>query len=225
MRKLKTPLLIMFGVCLSCAVYAIDMETLRNKLNYCSSVEKFKEAEKIARQNISLIDEVIFFSDLTSYNGTARGNAIEILQNCAEDGLISQQRYFDTLLRLLANINNVVNPKRLEMEKGFVKGHVASFGDERPAAVQYAGFSPMLNSLLSAGLIKNHGIMNSLSQKVEGAKAALDKGGQNAKDTAVNRIQAAINELDAQRGKHVTEDGYQIISGYCNLLIRRIQKP
>ena len=52
------------------------------------------------------------------------------------------------------------------------------------------------------GYITNKGIYNSLSKKVENAEKQADKGKYN---TAINHLNAFINEVNAQRGKHIDE--------------------
>jgi len=53
------------------------------------------------------------------------------------------------------------------------------------------------------GWIDNHGILNSLLQKLNNAQAALDLGDV---EEAIDLLGAYINELEAQSGKHVTAE-------------------
>jgi hypothetical protein len=57
-----------------------------------------------------------------------------------------------------------------------------------------------LNRAFAEGLIDNRGIFNSLSNKLEAALAAHDRGQSN---TELNILAALVNEFQAQRGKHV----------------------
>jgi hypothetical protein len=58
----------------------------------------------------------------------------------------------------------------------------------------------IVEQLFEDGFIDNEGIMNSLQQKLENAKKALENGNEH---TAQNILEAFINELEAQGGKHI----------------------
>jgi 2',3'-cyclic-nucleotide 2'-phosphodiesterase (5'-nucleotidase family) len=60
-----------------------------------------------------------------------------------------------------------------------------------------------LVSFYEDGEIDNHGVFNSLLKKLEDAQAAFDKGKTKA---AVNKLEAFINEVMAQSGKHITPE-------------------
>lgn len=51
-----------------------------------------------------------------------------------------------------------------------------------------------------AGHISNAGVAKSLMAKVEAAQAAADRG---QTDVAINNLQAFVNEVNAQAGKHI----------------------
>lgn len=205
---------------------AIDKENLRRMFNYPSSND-FQTREAAARQNIGILEEIVFVSDMQGDNSCAREGILMVLRHYAEGGVIyTQEKYFAILLRLYNQVASVVHPKRLENEKNMIKGQLSSFGlvsSTKPLSFSFSTFPSLVNSLLSAGFIKNQGIQNSLNQKISNAKDLLDKRSPDAKTTAVNKVQAAIQELDAQRGKGVSEDGYQILSACCKNLITKIQ--
>ena len=52
------------------------------------------------------------------------------------------------------------------------------------------------------GFIDNQGITNSLLAKLDAAQAALDRG---QTPVAINSLQAFINEVQAQAGKHIEQ--------------------
>ena len=68
--------------------------------------------------------------------------------------------------------------------------------------------------------ITNRGIYNSLSKKLENAKKGLEKGKENS---TKNIIQAYQNEVDAQNGKHITEDGYKFLYYFSDYIIERLK--
>jgi hypothetical protein len=58
------------------------------------------------------------------------------------------------------------------------------------------------------GRIDNHGILNSLLQKLNSAQAVLDLGDV---EEAIDLLGAYINELEAQSGKHVTAEAAALL--------------
>ena len=68
-------------------------------------------------------------------------------------------------------------------------------------------------------LISNKGILHSLQVK-------LDHFTQNYRQSdykvALNNIDSFINELNAQRGKHVCESAYQILKGYADTIVQML---
>ena len=74
---------------------------------------------------------------------------------------------------------------------------------------------PMVTDLIAdligyyeAGDISNKGVFNSLLAKLEAAQAALGKGNATA---AANKLEAFINELMAQGGKHITVEAAEAL--------------
>ena len=67
------------------------------------------------------------------------------------------------------------------------------------------------------GWITNKGIYNSLSKKIDNAEKQADKG---KSKTAINNLNAFINEVEAQRDKHITEDAAVILVEDAEALIR-----
>ncbi len=69
---------------------------------------------------------------------------------------------------------------------------------------------------LVRGMNLHKGIENSLISKLRGAKAALERGQQHV---AINKLNAFINQVKAQRGKKVTEDQADELIAYANGII------
>lgn len=67
--------------------------------------------------------------------------------------------------------------------------------------------------------ITNKGIYNSLAQKLENAKKDLEKGNDKA---AKNVLEAFRNEVEAQKEKHITIDGYKFLYYYSGYIIERL---
>ncbi|MEW6277846.1 MAG: hypothetical protein AB1758_04415 [Candidatus Eremiobacterota bacterium] len=69
------------------------------------------------------------------------------------------------------------------------------------------------------GWTNSHGIVNNLDVKLQHARNHLAQG---RTKQAQNVLQAFRHELDAQRGQHVSEDAYQLLSGNADFLVSQI---
>ncbi|MDP1624431.1 MAG: hypothetical protein Q8L64_01550 [bacterium] len=68
-------------------------------------------------------------------------------------------------------------------------------------------------------LITNQGILRSLQAKLDVFTKNYRKGEYK---TALKNINAFVNELDAQRGKHVSEQAYQTLKTYAETIITNV---
>jgi hypothetical protein len=71
----------------------------------------------------------------------------------------------------------------------------------------------------SHGFIDNQGIENSLLAKLDAAQSAYDRG-QNS--VAINNLQAFINEVQAQTGKHIDQLHAQHLVMHAQLVIQAL---
>jgi len=69
------------------------------------------------------------------------------------------------------------------------------------------------------GWIDNDGIMNSMDQKLENAKKQLEKGNTNA---AANIVQSFINEVEAQKDKHLSSEAYALLKYNAEYLLEKL---
>lgn len=97
-----------------------------------------------------------------------------------------------------------------------------------PVSIPPVTFDPLIfvdniinlkHSAFDLGWIDNQGIMNSLDKKLEHAKAKLQNGQNN---TAKNELNALLNELNAQKGKHVNDSAYAVLKANVDYLISKI---
>jgi hypothetical protein len=65
-----------------------------------------------------------------------------------------------------------------------------------------------VNRFYGEGKIDNDGIQNSLLKKLQNVQKDIDKG---KLDTAINKLVAFINEVQAQSGKHITSDAATLL--------------
>ena len=68
-------------------------------------------------------------------------------------------------------------------------------------------------------LIKNNGLKNSLAKKYENSLKSLKKGN---KTPAINQLEAAKNEINAQSGKGIDTTAANILIRYTDNLIAHI---
>jgi hypothetical protein len=85
--------------------------------------------------------------------------------------------------------------------------------------VTFAGLLATIRTLRSLGAIDNDGVANSFSAKVSAAAASASRG-QTA--TAANQLQALLNDLSAQSGKHITAQAAQLLAGDVTFLINHL---
>jgi len=83
------------------------------------------------------------------------------------------------------------------------------------------GIKTCLRSAFNLNWIDNKGILNSLTKKMENADAAYKRG---QTGTAINILQAFINEVEAQKGKHIASTAADILIDDANSLIQQLQK-
>ncbi len=82
-----------------------------------------------------------------------------------------------------------------------------------------SGLTDVLNTLVSEGVIEEQ-LVNSLLSKVENAEASVNKDNICA---AINKFEALINEVNAQRGKKISNEAADLIILYTNNLIANLR--
>ncbi|MDI6735078.1 MAG: S8 family serine peptidase [bacterium] len=78
-----------------------------------------------------------------------------------------------------------------------------------------------IDNYLSNGSIDNDGVGNSLKVKLNKAKAKIEAGQTN---TAINILNAFINEVSAQKGKHITSETADSLISNVNSIIESFKK-
>jgi hemerythrin-like domain-containing protein len=77
-----------------------------------------------------------------------------------------------------------------------------------------------MNFFYSEGKIDNHGIANSLTQKLENVQKDLDKG---KVKNAISQLEAFINEVQAQSGKHITTEAANLLIADAQWVIAHLK--
>jgi uncharacterized protein YceK len=72
---------------------------------------------------------------------------------------------------------------------------------------------------LALGWITNQGIANSLDQKLENARKQLERGNNKA---AKNMLEAFLNEVEAQKDKHLTSEAYALLKYNAEYLASKL---
>lgn len=78
-----------------------------------------------------------------------------------------------------------------------------------------------VNTAYEKGWIDNHGIANSLIKKLENANKQLEKG---KTIQAINMLNAFLNEVEAQKEKHLTSEAYALLKYNTEYLIQRLEE-
>jgi hypothetical protein len=71
----------------------------------------------------------------------------------------------------------------------------------------------------SQGFIDNQGVTNSLLAKLHAAQAALNR---NQTSVAINDLEAFINEVQAQAGKHIVQEHAQHLVLHAQIVIQAL---
>ncbi len=116
----------------------------------------------------------------------------------------------------LVSITDEVAATSLPSES-FTVVETAAYGDALRGVAYVPGgsLSSLVHELLVAGMIDNAGIANSLISKADAAA-------QGNTPAARNQLNAFINELDAQAGKHLTQQGFDLLKAAALYYISRL---
>ncbi len=83
----------------------------------------------------------------------------------------------------------------------------------------YSNADLIITQMKENDLIKNNGLKNSLAKKYENSLKSLKKGN---KTPAINQLEAAKNEINAQSGKGIDTTAANILIRYTDNLIAHI---
>jgi 2',3'-cyclic-nucleotide 2'-phosphodiesterase/3'-nucleotidase len=103
---------------------------------------------------------------------------------------------------------------------------VDNVGNETSASVTFTvtatsqSLVSSVNRFFTEGLIDNGGTQNSLLQKLGNAQKDIDKGKRN---TAINKLEAFINEVQAQSGKHITVEAASLLIADAQWVIAHLK--
>ena len=72
------------------------------------------------------------------------------------------------------------------------------------------------------GWIDNQGVVNSLDAKLDNAKKQLERDNKTA---AINQLEAFVNEVEAQKDKHLSNEAYALLKFNAEYLIKKLSEP
>ncbi len=114
--------------------------------------------------------------------------------------------------------------KQVDLDREAVKFRGLTIGPTAPP-VNFVALD-FLDTIISykhqafdLGWIDNQGIVNSLDVKLDNAKQHLEKG---QTTPAINDLQAFVNELEAQKDKHVSSEAYALLKYNAEYLIQKL---
>jgi len=109
----------------------------------------------------------------------------------------------------------------------FVGFNLLTTGTARAQTTDDCVHAPTIDSLkicvehaASQGFIDNQGVTNSLLAQLDTAQAALDRG---QTSVAINTLQAFINEVQAQAGKHIDQPHAGHLVEHAQLVIQALK--
>lgn len=169
--------------------------------------------------------EILFFPNPVSFQNAAKQNAFVCLKIASYRGFSSPEEFFDVSCRLIANIE-LYHPQeaRERALKWYSTGLANYHWTEKPGtykelSVMFENSLKALSAMEKNGLIVHSGIRNSLAAKIDGAKDAVDKHQGKGFNQAINKIEAAMSEANAQRNKGLKEIACVVFLQYCKNLI------
>lgn len=231
MRKINILFLIslMFFLFIN-SVYAIDKESLWSLLTFADTPDLTLNAQIIAIENPSILEEILFISDNEKDNSIAREQSLILLTGCSLNGKISKESFYNDVFRLLSQASSFIHSSRIENEKKLITTILGNYAFDQihktsllSIPENFSCLLLILDSMSLNGLINNDGTLKSLKSKISNAKELLEKKTPNGKTAAINKIEAAINEAEAQKGNHLTTEAAMMFVTYCQNLIALIK--
>ena len=213
MNITKRVMILILVFLLPMSLVALDKDTLWSAITFADNPASTQEAMALAVANPDILKELLFISDFEKDNSVGRGNAIVILLSCSINNLISQEQFFSSVFSLLSRIEDYVHPSRLTVEKARISMILGNYGFDPANNKFHLSLADAFSTLITAiesmqeqGLITNYGVARSLKTKIENAKKSYLKSSPGSVRASINQVEAALNELSAQTGKHLSEE-------------------
>ncbi|MCU7505267.1 MAG: hypothetical protein HF314_19455 [Ignavibacteria bacterium] len=136
------------------------------------------------------------------------------------NGIVRQPEYLSgSLITLTLNQSDLKSKTSVELKVVNTDGGQSKIAEfiiiSKPEAVDT--LISMLNRANETGQLKNRGIYNSLYKKLENSKKDLEKGNMNSASGTLN---AFSSELEAQRGKGLSENAWKELKSFADLILQ-----
>ena len=103
-----------------------------------------------------------------------------------------------------------MEPTTLTVNASDIAGNAGTTVYATELIATLASLAALISALLNLGEIDNAGIANSFQANVGAATSSFNRGQLTA---AVNQLNALLNDIAAQRGKHITLRAADLLSG------------
>ncbi len=202
--------------------FGISQDKLKRILASADDEKSAKHTIQTGLDNLEMLPDILLLSNC---NSAVRDNAVIILANATYKNLFAKDRFISIMLNQIKNIHLYSYPSEIEMNKAFINNIVSYFGykinKEALYSIDesYSHADLIITQMKEHDLIKNNGIKNSLAKKYENSLKSLKKGN---KTPAINQLEAAKNEINAQSGKGIDTTAANILIRYTDNLIAHI---
>ncbi|MBR4329247.1 MAG: hypothetical protein IKP71_05290 [Candidatus Riflebacteria bacterium] len=202
--------------------YAFSQEKIIRLLSSADDEQSAKYTLQIGFDNLEMLPNILL---LKNCNPLARDNSIIILTNATYKKLFSKERYMSIMLNQIKNIHLYTAPSEMELDRIFISNVVSYFSYRLDQGAlcsldeNYSNANLIITKMKENDLIKNNGLKNSLAKKYENSLKSLKKGN---KTPAINQLEAAKNEINAQSGKGIDTTAANILIRYTDNLIAHI---
>ena len=222
MKSFKLIIIIILFCFVSCCTYAITQEKLIDYLAGAHDIDTSNYATQLAMENLEMLPNILI---IPSGHPIARHNALAILSEARYAKMFSNDRFLSIMLNQIKNIRLYTSDDEVEFELKYIDSLISLMsyipwqGSVCSLDENYSNADLIITQMKEHDLIKNNGIKNSLAKKYENSLKSLKKGN---KTPAINQLEAAKNEINAQSGKGIDTTAANILIRYTDNLIAHI---
>ncbi len=202
--------------------YSITLDNLIDILSSPDDHNSSIYAHEMAMNNLPLLPQVLL---VPSGNPVARQNALGSLMFATRNNILSKESFLSILINQIQNIQIYSSSDYINDELFIISNMISyiSYYPENYTVTSidenYSNADLIITQMKEHDLIKNNGIKNSLAKKYENSLKSLKKGN---KTPAINQLEAAKNEINAQSGKGIDTTAANILIRYTDNLIAHI---
>ncbi|HNW34282.1 MAG TPA: hypothetical protein PKM25_05070 [Candidatus Ozemobacteraceae bacterium] len=228
--KAKSRIILFFFLFLvSTSVFGLNKETLWSALTFADTPESNVAARSLGLSNPSILEEVLFIKDTEKDNVVGRESAFLLLQECSLQQIISKEYFLLIAFRFLSQIDKLAFPNIVEKERDKFISMIGAYGKDLQSGnflfslqESFSVLVLQIDAMYANALISDYGLLNSLRAKIRNAQKLSEKW--NTSKAAANLLLAAINEAEAQQGKHLTVEAARIFITFCQRIIKQIEE-